>query len=175
MFIEAFSVITQQFRHVSTSNHFNNSNTSFFVVTGGCQSYSNNPITHNYTPVVNHFNTTSGIGWALFQAWPRVVFRAWRMMNSTNAKSMNQWCWDLWKYCKSSNSIATFIIFPIQVAKHGGITVYPQFLRNQLDMGVIDPDVHEAFDPSQGGIVSFFSFSGYTPWLFNIATEKVFF
>jgi hypothetical protein len=42
-------------------------------------------------------------------------------------------------------------------------------------MGVIDPDVHEAFDPSQGGIVSFFSFSGYTPWLFNIAMEKDFF
>ena len=75
MFIEAFSVITQQFRHVSNSNHFNNSNTSFFVVTGGCQSYSNNPITHNYTPVVNHFNTT--------KAWPRVVFRAWQMMNAS--------------------------------------------------------------------------------------------
>ena len=42
-------------------------------------------------------------------------------------------------------------------------------------MGVIDPDVHEAFDPSQGGIVSFLSFSGYTPWLFNIAMEKDFF
>jgi hypothetical protein len=25
-------------------------------------------------------------------------------------------------------------------------------------MGVIDPDVHEAFDPSQGGIVSFLVF-----------------
>ena len=90
----------------------------------------------------------------------------------------NQWINDVGtseNYCKSSNSIATFIIFPIQVAKHGGITVYPQFLRNQLDMGVIDPDVHEAFDPSQGGIVSFFSFSGYTPWLFNIAMEKDFF